>query len=37
MIVDNLHVEWPWRSVSPLEANPPLIVDADAVLAFAVA
>jgi hypothetical protein len=37
MIVDNLHVEWPRRSVSPLEANPPLIVNTDAVLALAVA
>ena len=37
MIVDNLHVGWPRRSVSPLEANPPLIVNADAVLALAVA
>jgi hypothetical protein len=37
VIVDNLHVQWPRRSASPLEANPPLIVNADAVLALAVA
>src|ERR1700722_4828412 len=36
VIVDNLHVPRPRRSVSPLEANPPLIVYADAVLALAV-
>src|SRR3984885_15969423 len=37
MIIDNLQVEWPRRSVGPLEANPPLIVNVDAVLALAVA
>jgi hypothetical protein len=37
VIVDDLRVEWPRRSVSPLEANPPLIVNADAVLSLAVA
>jgi hypothetical protein len=41
MVVDNLHVRGTWRTVRPLEANPPLIVDkkivnADAVLPFAV-
>jgi len=37
MIVNNLYVRWPQRPAWPLEANPPLIVDADGVLAFAVA
>src|ERR1700746_2081643 len=37
VIVNNLHVWRPWRAVGPLEANPPLIVNADAVLALAVA
>ena len=36
VIVDNLHVRWPRCSVRPLEANSPLIVNADAVLALAV-
>jgi hypothetical protein len=26
----------PWRAVRPLKADPPLIVNADAVLAFAI-
>src|SRR6266852_5171311 len=37
MIVNNLYVRWPERAARPLEPNPPLIVNADAVLAFAVA
>src|SRR5229473_968064 len=37
MIVNNLHVRWPQRAARPLEANPPLIVNADAVLALAIA
>jgi len=35
MIIDDLHV--PCRAVAPDEAHPPLIVDADAPLALAVA
>src|ERR1700720_3213055 len=37
MIVNNLHVRWSQRPGRPLEANPPLIVNPDAVLALAVA
>lgn len=37
MIVNNLHVRRPWRSIEPLEANPPLVVDANAVLSLATA
>src|SRR6266852_2903737 len=37
MIVNNLYVRWPERAARPLEANPPLIVNANAVLALAVA
>jgi hypothetical protein len=37
VIVDNFDIDRPWRTLGPLEANPPLIIDADAVLALAVA
>jgi len=37
MIVNNLNVRWARRPIGPLEANPPLVVYADAVLALAVA
>ena len=37
MIVNNLYVRWPERAAEPLEANPPLIVNANAALALAVA
>jgi len=37
MIVNNLHVRWPRCPVEPPEANPPLIVNADAELTLAVA
>jgi hypothetical protein len=37
VIVNDFYVGRPGRSVSPLKANPPLVVDADAVLAPAVA
>ena len=37
VIVNNLYVGWPRRLVEPLEANPPLIINADAILALAVA
>ena len=37
VIVNNLHVRWSRCLLSPLEADPPLIVNADAVLAFAIA
>jgi hypothetical protein len=36
VIINDLDVAGTWRGVGPLEANPPLIVDADAVLAFAI-
>jgi len=36
VIINDLDVDGTWRGVGPLEANPPLIVDADAVLAFAI-
>ena len=35
MIIDDLHVAGT-RTFSPVEANPPLVVDADAVLVFAI-
>jgi hypothetical protein len=34
MVIDDLVYDLPWRTAWPLEANPPLIVDADAVLAL---
>lgn len=37
VIIDNLHIRWPRRPAGPLEAYAPLIVDAYAVLALAVA
>jgi hypothetical protein len=37
VVVNDFYVGRPGRSVSPLKANPPLVVDADAVLAPAVA
>jgi hypothetical protein len=36
VIVGDLDVDRPVRALGPLEADPPLVVDADAVLAFAV-
>jgi hypothetical protein len=37
VIIDNLDVRWPRRSIRPLETDAPLIVDADAVLPLAIA
>ena len=37
VIVHNLYIRWTGRSLRPLETNSPLIVDADTVLALAVA
>jgi hypothetical protein len=37
VIVNDLHVRRSGRSVNPFKANPPLVVDADAVLALTVA
>src|SRR5882724_6978134 len=37
MIVNNLHVRWSWRAARPLEANSPLVVNANTVLTLAVA
>jgi hypothetical protein len=36
MIIDNLNVDRAWRAFGPLEANPPLVIDADAVLSLPV-
>src|SRR5580704_3114970 len=36
MVIDNLHIFGTWRTFRPLETNPPLIVNADAVLPFTV-
>src|SRR5579864_7015175 len=36
MIVDDLNVRGAWRSILPRKTNPPLIVNPDAVLSFAV-
>src|SRR6185503_1218987 len=36
VIVDDFHIDRSRTFVRPFEANPPLVVDADAVLAFAV-
>jgi len=34
MVIDDLYVDRPWRALGPFEANPPLVIDANAVLAF---
>lgn len=34
VIVNDLHISRSWRPVRPLEAYPPLVVDADTILAF---
>ena len=37
MVIHSLNIRWAGSIVRPLEANPPLVVDADAVLAGAIA
>jgi hypothetical protein len=37
MVIDNLDIDWAGRAVGPLEADPPLVIDADAVLALPIA
>ncbi len=37
VIVNDLHVRWSWCSIRPFEANAPLVVDPNAVLALTVA
>jgi hypothetical protein len=36
MVVHNFHIKRPWGSLRPFKANPPLVIDADAVLASAI-
>jgi hypothetical protein len=36
MIVHNFHLKRPWGVLRPFKANPPLVIDADAVLALAI-
>lgn len=36
VIINNLHARWAWCSVGPLKADPPLVGDADAVLALSI-
>jgi hypothetical protein len=36
MVINNLHIRRTGRTLSPLEADPPLIINADAVLSFSV-
>jgi hypothetical protein len=36
MVIDNLDMSWAGGTFRPFEANPPLIVDANAVLAFSI-
>jgi hypothetical protein len=36
VIINDLHVRWAWRSVGPLKADSPLVVDANAVLALSI-
>jgi hypothetical protein len=36
VIVDDLDIEWAGRSIRPLEAKSPLVIDANAVLVFSV-
>ena len=37
MVSDDFNIHWPRRILWPLEASPPLVIDAEAVLVFAVA
>ena len=37
MVIDNLYVDRAGRAVGPLKADPPLVIDADAVLALPIA
>jgi hypothetical protein len=37
MVIDDLNLGRPRRPFGPLEANPPLVIDTDAVLALAIA
>jgi hypothetical protein len=37
MVINDLHVGWAGRISEPHKANPPLLIDADAVLTLAVA
>jgi hypothetical protein len=37
MVIDDFNIDRAGRSLGPLKANPPLVVDTDAVLALAVA
>lgn len=37
MVVNNFYVGWPWRPARPFKADSPLVVNANAVLALAVA
>jgi len=37
VIIDNLYIGWPAGPVRPFKANPPLVVDTDAELSFAIA
>lgn len=37
MIIDDLNTGWPQIAIPPFETDPPLIVDTNAVLAFAIA
>jgi hypothetical protein len=36
MIIHNFHIKRPGRTRRPFKANPPLVINADAVLAFAI-
>ena len=37
MVINNLHVGWAGRFFGPFKTNPPLVMDADAVLTLSVA
>ena len=37
MVIDNFDIDWAGRAVRPFKANPPLVIDTDAVLALPVA
>jgi hypothetical protein len=37
MIIDDLDIDWAGRAFRPLETNPPLVIDADAILTLPIA
>jgi hypothetical protein len=37
VVIDNLDIDWAGRAMAPLKTDPPLVVDADAMLTLPIA